>query len=699
MRAPGQVGVLTGAGARWGLGETESSIPARFQHVLEQRAAHLAIGGGERKLTYGALDALAAGYLGACRDRGWCGPGGRAALLMRHGGPLVAAALAVMRGGGALVTLNPSDPPARLVEIREAVAPAVVVTEQQYLGRVRAAGFRDEQIVVGPAEELRPASLAEPDALAFLICTSGSTGRPKIVMQTHRNMLHNILRYTNGLGVDGGERIAWLASMSGMQGIVTAWCALMNGATLCPFPLAERGLAGLAEWLERERITLFDALPSILRGFDRAVAADRTIGGVRLVRLGSEPALHGDLEIFRRRFGNETVLASVFGSSEAGTMAQNLIAPGEEPGGERLSVGWVTEGIELQLLDDRGRPVSSGEVGEIVVFGDHLSPGYWCDERLTAERFQTVDGRRCYRSGDLARRDEHRALTIVGRTDSQVKIRGNSVQLEEVEAALAQQPGVAAAAATVKLGEDGDTRLTAYVSARAGSELAVDALRQGLRDRLAPYAVPAEFVVVAEMPLTPNGKVDRARLDELRPANRDDPVPAAGTETAGAEPGARTETIELLASIWARALERERAGAGEPFLQLGGDSLTAAVIAADVHEQFGVEFDLGAFDEGLTIARMGAVIDDRLLRAGDPDDDGPPPRRDADADSAPLSFAQETMWRQAAEEGRGLQRRRRIPDSRGPSTWPRCAAASSRSCGVMRSCGPDSRSAMTGPWR
>lgn len=625
------------------LEDTESSIPARLARVLDDRAGGVAIGGGEGELSYAALDALAAGYVGACRDRGWPGAGGRAALLMRHGGSQVAAALAVMRGGGALVTLNPSDPPARLSEIREAAAPAVLVTEERFLDRARAAGFREEQIVAGPHEELHPQLPADPDALAFLICTSGSTGRPKIVMQTHRNMLHNILRYTNGLGVSPSERIAWLASMSGMQGIVTAWCALTNGATLCPFPLAERGLVGLADWVERERITLLDALPSILRSFDRALPPHRMIAGVRLVRLGSEPALRGDLEIFRRRFGGDTVLASVFGSSEAGTMAQNLIGQGDEPAGERLSVGRVTEGIEVELLDDRGRPVEAGEVGEIVVHGDHLSPGYWGDERLTTARFRTVDGRRSYRSGDLARRDEGGALTVLGRTDSLVKIRGNGVQLEEVEAALARQPGVAAAAVRVKRSADGDASLVAYVSARAASGLSASELRQAVRDRLPSYAIPAEFVLVQELPLNPNGKVDRARLEGLGAVAGTDRGPRAGTEIS-----------ELLASIWAGALERDRVDADERFLELGGDSLTAAVIAADVHEQFGVEFDLGSFDDELTLARMAAQIDERSLHA-EPDSAGPqPPRREPGADLAPLSFAQETMWRQAPKKGAGF---------------------------------------------
>ena len=601
--------------------------------------------GGDSELTYSELDALAGGFLSACRNRGWPGPGARAALLMRHGGPQMAAALAILRGGGAMVTLNPSDPPARLAEIRETVAPALVVTEAPFLEQARTAGFAEEQIVAAPNQEPGLQTPVEPDALAFLICTSGSSGRPKVVMQTHRNMLHNILRYTNGLAVRPSERIAWLASLSGAQGIVTAWCALMNGATLCPFPLAERGLIGLADWLERERITLFDALPSILRSFDRTLPSDRTIAGVRLVRLGSEPGLRGDFEIFQRRFGSESMLASMFGSSEAGTMAQMLIAPTDQLTDERLPVGGVTDGIEVQLLGPDGEPVKTDEVGEIVVHGDHLSPGYWGDERLTAERFMTVNGRRCYRTGDLARRRQDGALTVIGRTDSQVKIRGHGVQLEEIESALAQQPGVAAAAVTVTRSDRGDASLTAYVSERAGAELSALVLRQALRVTLSPHAVPTEFVFITEWPLNANGKVDRGRLGEVARS------PAADRPGSAASP----VTVELVAGIWLTALERDAIDPDEPFLELGGDSLTAAEIAAGVYERFSVEFGLGTFDERLTVARMAALIDERRRDASDAGGaEPPPPRREAHAGPAPLSFAQERFWRQAAETGAGF---------------------------------------------
>ncbi len=627
------------------MSDTESSLAARFVCVLEERADALAVGGGASQLTYAALDRLAAGYLAACWERGWPGLGSRAALLMGHGGPQLAAALAILRGGGAVVTLNPSDPPARLSEIRRAVAPAVVVTEPRFLELARAAGFDDHVVVLEPGQGPPPGQIeTPPDALAFLICTSGSTGRPKIVMQSHRNMLHNILRYTNGLAVSQGERIAWLASLSGMQGIVTAWCGLMNGATVCPFPLAERGLIGLADWIEGERITLFDALPSILRSFDRVLRPTRTIKGVRLVRLGSEPAFSSDLDIFRRRFATGTVLASVFGSSEAGTMAQMLIAPDQAVAGERLPVGSVTEGIAVELRSETDEPVSEGETGEIIVYGDHLSPGYWRDEHLTEQRFGDDSGTRYFRTGDLAHRDENDNLTVIGRTDGLVKVNGQGVQLEEVEAALTQEPDVAAAAVALKLDQRGQARLIAYVSPRNEGQLSAAALRQAVRSKLVPQAVPHEFSFVSELPLNSNGKIDRSRLAEgissrVGPRRDDSSAP---------------ELIEVLTSLWAGALERDAIDVDETFLELGGDSLTAAVIASDVHDRFGVELGLGEFGEDLTVESMAGLIDSATKATANGRVGGEPPLRREPQVESPLTFAQETFWHQAPRKGAGF---------------------------------------------
>ncbi len=503
--------------AIWLEADTVSSIPEQFARQVMRRPNHPAIAGISRPLTYSELHSLADHYATLLLERG--GGRGQLALLLDHGPQVVAGALGALQCGMAVVTLNASEPPARLAGLRNATGASLLLTDELHAAHGRAAGFTDSQIVqVGSrtAGSSEAGTRIEPDAPAFMICTSGSTGRPKIVIQTHRNMLHNVLRYTNGLRLSEDDRVAWLASLSGGQGLATALSTLLNGATLCPFPISERGVTGLADWLDEHRITVFDTLPSVLRNFSRTLG-EQQFAAVRLVRLASEPALRSDFDAFRRHFSESCELASVLGSSEAGIIAQFVLHPQDDPPEGRLTVGDAVEGIELSLEEDEGRHVEEGQTGEIVIHSRYLSPGYFGDQALTAERFESIDDVRRFRTGDLARRSAG-SITVVGRADGQVKIRGHRLQLEEVEAALARQRDVSGAAAVVRPNARGDARLIAYLTMTPGSELDAARLRRSLTDVLAPHAVPSAIVRIDAFPLTPHGKVDRERLASMQPA-------------------------------------------------------------------------------------------------------------------------------------------------------------------------------------
>lgn len=618
----------------WSEAETASSVPRRFAEQVRRGPDRPAIAGASRQLTYAQLDALADRCRAALLHHvGEPRAGDRVALLLGHDETVIAAALAAFGCAMTVVTLNRSDPPARLRQIGARAEPRVLITDEWHLELARAAGFRPADTLVDPwqaavGSEPRPAG-ANPDDLAVLICTSGSTGEPKLVMHSHRNLLHNVMRYANGLAISEDDRVAWLASASGGQGLATALTTLLNGAVLCPFALVDRGVTGLAAWLRDQRISVFDTIPSVLRNFARTLHGER-IAGVRIVRIASEGALRGDFEAFERHFGAGAGLASVLASSEAGIVAQAIYHAGDDPPAGALPVGLPVAGVRVLVLDDGGRETPAGETGEIAVQGSHLSQGYWRDPALTAERFAVVEGERRLRTGDLARRTAGGILTVVGRADMQVKVRGNRLQLEEVEAALAAQPQVGGAAVLAAATASGDTRLTAYVLAADGSPPEAARLRRGLRTVLPAHAIPSAFVFVESFPLTAHGKIDRAGLAALPPA-----APAAGGRGLVA-----SETEELVAGVWCEAFERDEIGPDEAFLELGGDSLLAAQVAARVHDLFGIDLGLDAFASDPTVATLAAVVDERRttsVRAG-----VAALRRVTR--SGPLSSAQARMW-------------------------------------------------------
>jgi amino acid adenylation domain-containing protein len=603
---------------RWSEGDTASSVPERFAQQVAQDPCAIAIADGSGTLTYGELLRLSHRYAQAlapiferCADE----HGARALLLLEHGASLIGGALAALEAGFTILTLNPSDPPARWAEVRAAVRPSVLLSDETRLAGAGAAGLDDLETLVlsrgladGGAE---PAARSPaPDDLAFLISTSGSTGRPKVIMQSHRNMLHSVLRYTNALGITPQDRIAWFTSLGGAQGLATVWTALLNGATLCPFPVLDRGMVGLSRWLTDNGVTVLDISPSFLRSFTRGLGRER-VSGVRLVRLGSEAALRSDFDAFKRHFPADCTLASVLASSETGMVSVALLRHDDDPPPGNLPVGSELEGVRLRLLDDQARGVREGEIGEIVIEGRYVSPGYWGDPQLTAERFESEPGVRRYRTGDLGRRLASGSLQVIGRSDFQVKVRGHRLQLEEVEGALAAQPGVAAAAVALHSSERGDTRLAGYVVSVDGARLDAVTLRSSLAAVLPAHAIPASLVCVDSLPFTPTGKLDRARLRELEVAFERGPDAGEAESRRVLESDPMLELGEVrrhLQRIWEEVLDQGPIGHDEDFFALGGDSLAAMHMLVGIEKQFCCALTPGVLLRAPTIQRLAGVI-------------------------------------------------------------------------------------------
>ena len=627
--------------AAWTLADTEQSIPERFADQVRRQPNRPAIAGTAWQPTFKQLDESANSITAALAERSEGGRG-RVAMLMSHDAPLIAAMLGVLKAGEAMVVLNAGDPPGRLDRIRREVEPRVALVEAGHRDLARRAGFEQVLEVPNPPEPAagdRSTAAGAPEDLAAVMFTSGSTGRPKGVMHTHHTLLHTALRHAGGLGVSPEDRVALLASPSGGHGMGTTWMALLSGAALCPFPVMDRGVAGLPSWLRENRISILGLSASLFRRLIPSLEGS-DLPDLRLVRLGSEQAVRADFETWRRQLGGECRFANVFSLTEAGGLTHCVLVSSEEPAPGPLPVGRPAPGMELRLLDRDGTPVPNGETGEIVVRSRHLSPGYWRDERLTAERFSaaTGSGERTVRTGDLGHFDDQGRLVVVGRRDDQVKVRGYRVELAEVEAALRALPEVRAAAARAEPNRHGDTRLIAYLVAPNGARPPAAELREELRATLQEASIPAAFAFVDELPLNAHGKVDRERLAGL-------PI----SEPEVAEPVPPADELEsILAGIWAEALELERVGRDESFFDLGGDSLTAAEIGAGVHEVLGIELDMLSFTRHPTIARMAKLFAARRRGSG-PED--PPLERVPRDGPLPCTFGQERIWRFANSPG------------------------------------------------
>lgn len=617
----------------------EQSIPGRWAELVTRQGNRPAVVAGDWQPTYEQLDATTNRFAHTLLSGGGA-PGDRVAVLLRHEARLPAAILAVLKAGRVVVVLNPSDPPARMQQVLANANPALLVTDatsrklaEQLAGLERKVVCWDENSV-GP--ETAPTIPISPDAPAWLLYTSGTTGKPKGVIQTHRNILHNACRLGRGMEITAADRIALLASPSGGQGLATIWCAWAHGAALGLFAVMERGVTGLDAWLQEHQITVLVASASLFRNFLRTLEPAARFPSVRLVRLASEPATTDDFAGFRRHFAPGCILFSSLSSSETGNVLQQRIAWNDTFPAGRLPVGRAAEGIEILLLDDAGQAVPEGHVGELVIRSQYLSPGYWGNDALTAERFSTAEGRdgfRCYRSGDLARRTPTGEIEFQGRKDAQAKIRGYRIETAEVEAELLRQPEVAQAVAVVQTAGE-DAQLLAFVVPRTGHRGDIERLRQALRTNLPTSMMPHHFVLLEALPLTPHGKVDRAQLLAWNTAA----APAATEEPV-------TATEKSLAEIWRTALRVSSVGRESDFLQLGGDSLKALVVAAKVHAVFGVELDLRRLTQSSRLSELATVIDEQR-RGAAPEKIVPIERVPRDG-PLPLSFSQLPVWKES----------------------------------------------------
>ena len=629
----------------------EATIPALFADQARRAPEAVAVVAGDEALTYGELAARAGILAKRLRDAGVVAETPVVLLLERSAG-MVVAALAVLAAGGAYVPLDPKDPAERLRYVLADTGAPVVIARGGLPEGIPGEGFRT---LLLDSEELAAANgqdipeLPSPGNLAYVIYTSGSTGRPKGVAVPHQAVAR-LVRETDYLQLAPGDRVAHLSNPAFDAAIFEVWGALLNGATLVVVPrevtLSPRRLAAEIAARGISAIFLTTALFNLLVRED-----PRALRTPRAVLFGGE-AVDPATVAACLTAGPPERLLHVYGPTEGTTFTTWHRVQAVEGGATTVPIGLPLANTTVHVLDRWGGAVPLGVPGELHAGGDGVARGYFGRPDLTAERFVpdgqgTVPGARLYRTGDLVRRlasGASGAIEFLGRIDGQVKIRGFRIEPGEIEAALLAQPGVAAATVLVREDGPGERRLIAYVAAPQG-DLALAALREGLRARLPEPMIPAAFVILAALPLNPNGKVDRRALAAI------DPEPAGDAGEDWVAP--RTPLEELVAAIWCEVLGVERVGAHESFWDLGGHSLVATKVLARLHEAIDVELPLQALFEHPTPAGLAAAAG-RLVQSllehaeGDEGSEGTEgdviPRRPAFPATPPLSFAQQRLW-------------------------------------------------------
>jgi phenylacetate-coenzyme A ligase PaaK-like adenylate-forming protein/acyl carrier protein len=433
----------------------------------------------------------------------------------------------------------------------------------------------------------------------LLVQTSGTTGQPLGVVINHRTLLDTIQNYSAFARITADDRFTLLTAPAFLAAYTAIFGALLNGATLLPFEVKSRGAAKLAAWLREEAVTVYQSTPSLFRVLARNLSPVDRFPQLRFLRLGGEPVLASDFELFRNHFEKSAILANTLGISEAGGNVAYFLMPHDfQPRSHLLPVGLPSRGREIILMDEAGRPVPPGQLGEIVVRSEFLASGYDGNEELTARRFRSSSHGRELWTGDLGRLTPEGWLEHTGRKDDQVKVRGQRVDLSELESILRSLDGVEAAVALLRQEDGAAPDLAAFVVLRPDRRRTASELREELAGRISSHLMPHLIKIVGRLPLGAGGKIDRKALLQ----SAEDALSDHGVT------GPRSPLEKEVAEIWREILGLAAVGVYDNFFASGGDSLKALSLLSQLSAKFGVEPTARDLLERSTVAQMAEYI-------------------------------------------------------------------------------------------
>lgn len=602
-------------------GSDAPSVHARIRAIAESYPDMIAVRLPDRQIGYGDLIAAADRVATAILSRN---PDPACPVALGPGlDPisLITCVLAVLTTGRFYVYLSDTYPSVRLQQIMEDTDPqlilsngvnweaARVLAEQHSGGSVRV-------LDIGTAEDqskirTTPAKIVPEDLLAIQF-TSGTTGRPKGIEISHRRYLNS----ADASALAPGDRVAILINFN-VGGIFNP---LTRGATVFPYNPNRMDLSRLLRWIRDAGIQVIAPPVSLFRRLADAIPERGYLPEIREVFLHGQAVLPGDVQRFRDRFPESTRLFSIYSSTETFGITRLCIGPGFDPQDQPVPAGFPVHHKTISVIDDGGKCLPRGQVGEIAVTSRYLSPGYWRNPELTAEKFQTNPSDptlRTFFTGDLGMVDDLGRVRLLGRKDRQAKIRGFRVELETIEAALWALDCIDEAAVVAREDCRGEKRLAAYLVVRGDLSPTIREIRERLSSRLASFMIPSRFAFMDRLPMLPNFKIDLDRLPE--------PTLDRGRLSSRLK-APRNDLETLVLNCWKSVLDEEEIGIGDDFFELGGDSLLAVMLIDRVAKTLGHDLPTDAIAALTTVERLCGHI---LASDGGGNGDGPSTHLDA----------------------------------------------------------------------
>ncbi|HEX3862670.1 MAG TPA: non-ribosomal peptide synthetase [Stellaceae bacterium] len=583
----------------------EQPIFYGFCEVAAAAPDHIAVDDGSRQLTYRQLRD-GAGRL--AQALGTACPAARPiGVLLPNDANYPIAVLACLAAGRPCVLLDSNYPPARNAAIiADAGLGALIVADADKpavpagVAVVPIAAAFDQ----GRAAEALPGISWAPDAPALIVYTSGSTGQPKGIALAQRTFIHRTGQLIDALHLNCDDRMMPLGSPCTVAGLLQMFEALLAGAILIKLDLQRSGIGTVLDTIARTGATTLLATPALLRSLCRLEGAAEKLASLRCVHAAGDVLLNVDVEAMRRHLSPDCLFLVTYGATEAPAMCHWFVVP-EAADGARVAVGYPLPDYRYAMLDEAGEPVGLDEPGELSISSRYTAVGEWQGGCLVPGRF-TIDPddptARILNTGDLVRRRADGLMTVLGRKDRLVKIRGMRVEPYEIECALRRSPDVADA--TIVVRQNGENAaLIAFVVLQPDAAIgSIDELRADLRRSLPAYMQPARLHPVETLPLLPGHKIDAAALLAID----DKRLAAAAQATVIAAPA--SGLLGDIAACWEQALDRASFEANAPFDEAGGDSLSLLMFVCELEKRCGIPLPLVDFDLAMRPGDMARVI-------------------------------------------------------------------------------------------
>ncbi len=617
----------------------DKSIQEIFQQQVEVTPDLIAVKYGEEEISYEELNRRANQLAHYLRKRG-VGPEVLVGVCLERSIEMIVVMLGVVKAGGGYVPLNGDDPIERLSYMLEETMTPVVVTEEGlveklpvYWGQVIVMEEQSEEIA--GEEERNPEAIAGPENVVYVMYTSGSTGKPKGVSVVNKGVVR-LVKGSEYVELGKGEVILQYAPATFDASTFEIWGALLNGGRLVVMPPGVTSLEDLGRVIASEKITTLWLTAGLFQQMVQVNAS--SLAGVRQLLAGGDVLPVGEVKQVIGALTEGQSLTNGYGPTENTTFTCSYRMEKSECLEESVPIGGPITNTQVYVLDEEMGVVPVGVIGELYIGGEGLARGYVNQPGQSAEKFlpdphTQQAGGRLYRTGDLVRYMPDGNIAFVGRKDNQVKVRGYRIELGEIETALMKEGRVREAVVIAREEAGGEKRLVGYVVAEEGEQISTTEIREHLRESLPEYMIPGVFVMMEEMPVSPNGKIDRKALPEPEQKRPD-------LEQKYAAP--RTTAEEMLAGIWADVLRLEKVGIHDDFFEIGGHSLLATQVISHVRESFSVDIPLVRLFEAPTVKGLAEIIEEALMTGAGLQ--APPITLAPRDQNLPLSFSQQREW-------------------------------------------------------